>query len=191
MPRFKDSEEYENWKAERLKNPPGPEEPGEPTEPVRKSDNIIKISIAVGILIISISVGYYYLTYLPKLNAQKELEQSELKAKTLLEAEAENKKQKEEEFVRKSNEEEKRKHSEREAAWVREELVETRLETERLKQETLREETLCTKKAWASYYEVWNSKCKEIGLKDSCSLPDDISQIYSDERKKALDECYK
>ena len=42
MSRFKDSEEYENWKAERLKNPHQPEEPGQSPEPGRKSDNIIK-----------------------------------------------------------------------------------------------------------------------------------------------------
>ena len=124
MSRFKDSEEYENWKAERLKNPHKPEEPGQSPEPGRKSDNIIKKSIAVGILIVSISIGYYYIVYMPELNAQKERELKEQSAKTLQKSEAEDKKKKQDELIRKLNEEEERKHSEREAARIKEEFVE-------------------------------------------------------------------
>ena len=198
MSRFKDSEEYENWKAERLKNPHKPEEPGQSPEPGRKSDNIIKKSIAVGILIVSISIGYYYIVYMPELNAQKERELKEQSAKTLQKSEAEDKKRKQDELIRKLNEEEKRKHSEREAARIKEEFVETYLETERLKQEALKRETLkkerlsdCIDNAWASYYERWNTNCEEIGLEDLCSLPPDVSQLYSDDRQKALDNCNK
>ncbi len=198
MSRFKDSEEYEDWKAERLKNPHKPEEPEQPPEPDSKPENIIKKSIAVGILIVSISIGYYYLIYMPKLNAQKERELKEQSAKTLQKAEAEDKKRKQDELIRKLNEEEKRKHSERESAWIKEELMKSHLETERQKRETLKEETLkkerlsdCIDNAWASYYEKWNTNCEEIGLKDSCSLPADVSQSYSDERQKALDNCNK
>jgi hypothetical protein len=198
MPRFKDNEEYEDWKAERLENPHKPEKPDQPPEPDRKSDDIIKKSIAAGILIISISIGYYYIIYMPELNAQKERELKEQSAITLQKAEAEDMKKKQEELVRSLNEEEKRKHSERESAWIKEELIESHLETERQKQEALKEETLkkerlsdCIDNAWASYHEEWSTNCEEIGLEDACSLPPDVSQSYSDNRKKALDNCNK
>ncbi len=114
MPNFKNSDEYEKWKADRLKNPPKSEAPKQPPQPDSKKEQISKQSakkyLIAGIVIFFFSIGCYYLFYMPYKNAQEERELKELNTKIQHEAEIRERERKQTERVKQLNEEEERKY---------------------------------------------------------------------------------
>ena len=212
MPKFKNSAEYEKWKAEKLTKPAKQEEQKKSPTPDLETGKLMKKALAAGILIISISISYYFLLYKPMKSSQEISEVKEQKALALHEDEIREEKRIQEERIRQLNEETKRKYLERDAEWVKEEVTKTQLETERSKQEelklsaeaerykqeemkrNLKEKELldeCIENAWESYQERWNATCRNNDLDDSCSLSSDISEAYASDRQRNIDNCYK
>lgn len=213
MPKFKNSDEYEKWKAEKLKGESPPEKPKKPKKkavPDRDTEKIIKICIAAAVLIVSISIGYYFLIYMPIKTAQKEKALEEQQTLLQQKVESRERDKEKEDRIKKLNEEERRKHLEREAEWIKEEALRSQLETEKKKQEALkaqietekRQEAMeqqnkikdqlndCIDNAWATYHERWNTSCRKDGQSDDCSLPAEVSETYSRDRQRDLDNCY-
>jgi len=202
MPDFKNKEEYEKWKAERAKNIESLKDKNIVLQEVDKTNQIIKISIAIGILIISLSFGYYFAIYIPDKNYQEQLNREQ--------TEQEAQKQK---AIRQQQEEEKREIRERQESLQRELDKENRMirerDVEEQKEDALRAQreekesadelrrgkakslTNCINEAYETYTERWESTCRKKDLSRDCLLSSETSKNYSEDRQRDIDNCYR
>jgi len=220
MPDFKNKEEYEKWKEERAKNIENLKDKNIVLQEVDKTNQIIKISVAIGILIISLSLGYYFAIYIPDKNYQEQLyreqkEQEAQKQKGIRQQQEEEKREirkrqeslqreldKENRMIRESDVEEQKEdvlraqREERERAedlrlQKAEEEAEEKWDEDELRRVRAKSLTNCMNEAYEAYIERWESTCKKIDLSRDCLLPSETSKTYSEDRQRHIDNCYK
>jgi hypothetical protein len=168
-------------------------------------DAFLKLSVIAGVLVASSSVAYYYVVYLPRRDAQLDVEQAWVRAR----ADAE-------------------RRAERERSLSEQRAVEQRVPEQRASEQGASEEhqatenataqtgyQMCLSSAQSNYIAAWTTSCTRLGVKDrakclsesygskelcdtmqrdrdvspDCWLPRAVGTHIKTELKKARDHC--
>jgi hypothetical protein len=190
--KFQNREEYEKWKEEKIKESKELKEELNEVEldvqPVHKTNKIIMLSVAVGILLMSLSIGYYYVIH----SSQKELQEQlnkEQKETGIHEEKAmtRGEMQRSEDMPKQNIEEERLQRDE----------FQIGLEDAREKQKALQAQRekkartdKCLYEAYKRYMEKWNESCIEEGLESNCLLPEITARDYNLVHEQDRSRCY-
>jgi len=209
MPKFKNREEYEKWKTVRANNLENMNDVF--VQPVNKTNKIIKIYIAICLLIVSLSIAYYFVDYLPANHyqeqmsrQQKERDAKEREEEVRKEEEAERKKREQELAYQNQIEQERRESIQREKEeLIRQQTreaeakalaaeVKTRAVNNEILNQNNRRTNLykCLDDASKSYNDMWDRTCRKRNCDDRW-LPRDDAKFLDERHEKSKADCYK